>query len=171
MRLPIRKSEQLASTKVVDDQYLTPEAIERMKRTMKRLIDVDRGEAVAEVRRTGENGDFSENEEYQAAKWKLRGINNHILVLEDKIKRAIPIQQGSNDGKIRLGSVVRVSTGATGGKESVWHIVGAQEANPVRGKLSHLSPIGQALLGHREGEEVTVQVNGREMVFGIKEVR
>jgi transcription elongation GreA/GreB family factor len=168
MRLPTRKAEQLNATKVSDDNYLTPDAIERMKRTLKRLIEQDRLEAAAEVRRTGEYGDFSENAEYQAAKGKLRGINNRILLLQEKLKRAIPIQSGSTDGVIRLGSVVRLKVDDN---EAVWHLVGVQEADPPRGRISYLSPIGQLLLGKREGESVETTVRDSTRTYTILRVQ
>lgn len=164
MRLPTRKSEIERELMRQDDHYVTPAAIERMKKELERLIKQERGPAADEVHRLAQMGDLSENAGYQFAKQHLRRINSRITMLEEKLKHAIPIQAGSKDGKIRIGSTVTVRIGD---RDMTFEIVGSQETNPSRGRISHLSPIGQALLGHRAEEIVIAKINGREITYVI----
>ncbi len=136
-----------------DDHYLTEEAIVRLK---KRLEDLQKRElpaAVEEVRRTAEMGDFSENAAYQIAKGNLRRINGRILSLQEELKQAIPISKNKNaSGRVQIGSTVVLRKKDR--KEVTYQILGSRETNPSQGKISHVSPIGQALLGSVAGEEV-----------------
>ncbi len=168
MRVPTRQSEILAqSNKPPEDRYLTKAAIQKMNDELDRLVKRERPEAAAEVRRLAELGDFSENAAYQMAKGQLRRINARITTLEERLKNAIPIESGSTDGRIRIGSTVRV---LANGKELQFEIVGAQETNPSRGRISYLSPIGAALLGHVRSDRVPVTLNDRQTTYEIVDV-
>lgn len=166
MRVPIRRSEILAQTKKQDDHYVTPAAIERMKNEIKRLLK-ERPALVEEVQRTAEEGDFSENAGYQAAKAALRRLNGRITWLEERLKYAIPIEDGPDDGRIRIGSTVTLTFGD---REMTVQILGVQEANPSRGTISYVSPLGAALMGHAAGDTVTVKAQEREISYVIRNV-
>lgn len=154
MRLPTRKSEAVRRLHEQDDAFFSAAAIAKMKRELEQLVQVDRPQAAAEVRRTGEMGDFSENAAYQFAKHQLRRINARITTLEERLKHAIAIPSGSAvDGRVRLGSRVRLRSN---GKEIEFEILGTHETSPGRGRISHVSPLGQALLGHTLGETVSI---------------
>jgi transcription elongation factor GreA len=164
MRLPTRKAETDRELLRQDDHFLTPAAIERMKKDLERLVKSERGPAAEEVHRLAQMGDLSENAAYQFAKQHLRRINGRITSIEEKLKHAIPIQAGSVDGKIRIGSTVTVRLND---KNMTFEIVGSQETNPAKGRISHLSPIGQALLGNKTGETATVKTADRVIVYEI----
>ena len=88
---------------------MTQSAIDRMKKMLKRLEEKELPQAIEDVRVTGENGDFSENAEYQEAKWRMRGLHGRILSLKEKMKQAVLIEEGENtSGRVRLGSSVVV---------------------------------------------------------------
>ncbi|MBI4142399.1 GreA/GreB family elongation factor [Candidatus Uhrbacteria bacterium] len=147
------------------DEYLTPEAIGRLRRDLKDLRTRQRPLAAAEMRRTAEMGDLSENAGYSAAKAQLMRINHRILSIEERLKCAVPIARGSGpSGRIRIGSTVVVSRD---GREQTFDILGSQESNPTRGRISHRSPLGTALLGHHTGDDVTAVVNGRDITYRI----
>lgn len=152
MQIPKRRGEEEARLKRVYDYYLTPEKIEAMKRQLERLKKEERPLAISETQRLAEMGDFSENVGYQVAKAHLRRINGKIMTIEERLKMAIPIERGgSSDGRIRIGSAVTLWSE---GREVRYEIVGALETDPLRGRISHLSPLGQLLLGHIVGDEV-----------------
>ncbi len=155
MRVPKRRGEILRSTKIIQDNYLTKEAIEKMKRTLVRLTS-ERPEAIAEVQRTAEMGDFSENAAYQMAKWKLRRMNNRMIVLEEKIKSAIVIDPSGTD-TVQIGSSVVVERD---GDEQSFDIVGSQETNPFKGLISYTSPLGVMLMNAKVGDEFTLKATG-----------
>lgn len=163
MRVPKRRSEELLSTKMETDVYLTPDKIERMKREIITLTK-ERPALALEMQRTAEEGDFSENAGYQAAKAALRRLNSRIDSLNERLRYAIPIAVGAQaDGRIRIGSTVTVNAN---GNQMTFQILGSQETSPSRGRISHISPLGTALLGKKIGDEATV--NG--FVYKILEV-
>ena len=151
MRVPTRKSETLARSKKISDAFLTPAAIQRMKDEIVRLEKEERPPAAEELRRTAAMGDLSENAAYSYAKGELRRINNRIESLKQRVANAIPIPDAPRDGRVSIGSTVDL---VFGGKRVTFEIVGAQEANPMRGRISYLSPIGSSLIGKSAGDEV-----------------
>lgn len=145
------------------DLHVTQAKFQRMQRDVADLLHRQRAEAVAEVRRTGEMGDFSENAGYQIAKGTLRRINTRIEVLQDRIARAVIIPDGPSS-TVRIGSVVTVHMNH---RDQTYHILGSQESNPSRGAISRNSPIGKALLGARVGDIVDVSLADRTITVTI----
>jgi len=168
MRIPTRRGEKLKH-QIEEDHFLTPAAILRFKKELERLLKTERKEAIAEVQRLAEMGDFSENVGYQVAKATLRRINNRILILEDKLKRAVPILSGpDSEGRIRVGSTVVLEKDD---KRFTYEILGSQETNPSRGRISYLSPLGAVLIG-KKVEETAIFINGaQEVIYKIIEVK
>lgn len=165
MRVPQRRSEQESRMRRQSDYLLTPEAIERLHRDLADLRLRQRPQAAAEMRRTAEMGDLSDNAGYSTAKAQLTRINNRILANEERLKRAVPIERGTgSSGRIRIGSTVVV---ARNDREQTFEILGSQESSPGRGRISYCSPLGAALMGHRTGDDVAAIVNGREITYRI----
>lgn len=166
MRLPTRKSETLAQTKKVHDDFLTPAKILRMREEIVDLEQRQRPVAAEELRRCAAMGDLSENAAYSYAKFELRRINNRIISLEQRLATAIPIDQSeSTDGRVRIGS--RVTVESSNGRTSVLEVVGSQEANPLRGRVSYLSPIGKSLIGHGAGDRVSFESPAGTIKYAI----
>ena len=134
------------------DRYLSTAAISRMKKKLERLKKIDRPAGIIEQQRTAEMGDFSENVAYQEAKWKLRRINSQIDSLTDKIAHAIPIESGASD-TVRIGSTVILQSRD---KELKYQIVGVQEADTSKGRISHNTPVGTSLLGKQISDHIMV---------------
>jgi transcription elongation factor GreA len=145
---------------------LTPAKIQRLKDELEDLKRRRLPEAAEEVRRTAAMGDLSENAAYQYAKAELRRINARILSIEERLKSAILIVK-PKDGVVAIGSTVTVETG---GRRQTFEIVGAQETDPSRGRISHLSPIGKALIGHSVGDEVTINTTAGQTAYRIIDV-
>jgi transcription elongation GreA/GreB family factor len=78
-------------------------------------------------------------------------VNGRILSLQDRIASAILIQTPADDGVVRIGSTVTI---ASVEREMTFQILGSQETNPQKGRISYSSPLGAALIGHMVGEEV-----------------
>lgn len=154
MRLPQRKSQQLKDEDTSDDVvYLTPEGVEKLKRELVRIETVDLPPTLEAMRFALSLGDFSENAEYQEAKPRLARLQSRILTIKDRLKRAI-IVGASDSGRVEIGS--RVTVLVNGLKERVYQIVGSREANPTQGRISHVSPVGAALLNRKSEETVEV---------------
>ncbi len=149
------------------DLHITKQKYERMQRDLADLLNRQRAEAVAEVRRTGEMGDFSENAGYQIAKGTLRRINTRIEILQDRIARAVIIPDGPST-TVRIGSVVTVRMND---REQTLHILGSQESNPSRGAISRNSPIGKALIGAHVGDTVDVALANRTVTVAVLTIK
>ncbi|OGL66612.1 hypothetical protein A2856_01975 [Candidatus Uhrbacteria bacterium RIFCSPHIGHO2_01_FULL_63_20] len=136
----------------------------RLTSELERLEKIERAAAAAEVRRAGEMGDFSENAGYQAAKAHLRRVNARILSLQERLKTAIPIPSGASDGTVHIGSVVEVEIA---GRVTTYEILGSQESDPSRGRISYLSPLGAALMGRATGEEI-IAPSGAARIVSVR---
>ena len=106
MRLPIRKGGKY--TFIKPDPYLTSAKAEELKKRLEWLEKVAQPQAIKEVSRLAEMGDFSENAAYQMAKGKLRGINQEIIELHEYLNQAIIIKPSQGD-RVELGSRVEVN--------------------------------------------------------------
>ncbi len=114
-------------------------------------------------------GDLSENSEYDEAKAEQGKIHARILELKEMIANAVVIDESQIDySKVNVGSKVTVFN-KTRNIEATYHIVGSYEADPTNGKISDSSPIGSALLGAGEGDEVVVS-GVREQILVVKKV-
>ncbi len=136
-----------------DSHYVTAEKLERMKRTLYELEVLERPKIVEDVARSRALGDLSENAEYQDAKARMGRIDGRIFSLKERIKNAIPIEPGTDQGAARVGSRVTVRVNDA---ERTYHLLGSQESDPTRGRISHLSPLGKALLGAIAGDVVHI---------------
>lgn len=168
MRIPKRRAEEDARAQKTFDPHVTPAKIQRLQDELLRLETTDRPHAIAEQQHAASMGDFSENAAYQEAKTRLRRINTRILVIKETLAHAIIIQPHTASKDIRLGSVVTVES--ANGKQT-FEIVGQQETNPARGRISHLSPLGQKLLGRTIDDTVDVQHEQRTVTYRIIDVR
>ena len=137
---------------------LTPEGLEKLKDELETLSTERRREVAERIKEAREFGDISENSEYDDAKNEQMMLESRIAQLQDKLRMATVID--SNDLStevVQVGSVVHVKDEKTG-KSVKYTIVGSAEANPEQSKLSNESPVGRALLGHKRGDVVAVQV-------------
>jgi transcription elongation factor GreA len=148
MRVPTRRSELL---KKVDepDRFVTQDALQNMKRTLERLVKIERPKQLLEVQRLAEMGDRSENFGYHVAKSTLRSMDGRIENLKDRITNATVIEEGSTDGKVHVGSTVSL---LLNGSPLTVTILGSLETAPGEGRISRSSPLGAALLGHVVGD-------------------
>lgn len=155
MQIPKRKPGKQALWQ--SDFHLTESKLSDLKKELKKLINISRPKSASEVRRLAELGDFSENAAYQMAKGKLRGINNRINELENRIKQAVIIKPSALDA-VSIGHQVMVEIS---GKQKVFTILGSTESNPDKGIISHVSPVGSSLLGRRMGEEFSIKIKDK----------
>jgi len=170
MRIPKRKSEESRKYGSRADDFLTSAAIRKLHDELARLVDISRPRAVEDLTRAREMGDLSENAAYSEAKGRLAKIDSVIFSLKERLKSAVLIEPGAGPGgKVRIGSTVAVSVN---GKERTYTILGSQETNPTAGRISHLSPLGSALIGRSSGDEVRIKnAAGTEVAYRIIEVR
>jgi transcription elongation factor GreA len=140
------------------DVILTPEGLEKLKDELELLSTARRREVAERIKEAREFGDISENSEYDDAKNEQAMLESRIAQLQDKLRMATVIDSKElSTEEVQVGSVVHVKDEKTG-KSVKYTIVGSAEANPEESKLSNESPVGRALIGHKRGDEVAVQV-------------
>ncbi len=148
--------------------YLTKEGLEKLQNELQELVHVRRKEISARIQEAKELGDLSENAEYQEAKNEQAFNEGRIEEIEQTLKHAEVIsEQKSTADEVRVGSEVMTDFQ---GKNLLLQIVGSNEADPISGKISNESPIGQALLGRKTGDAVTVQTPKGDAVYTIVKI-
>ncbi len=167
MRIPQRRSELYKKYGRNDDHHLSADAIRKLNADLRRL-ETARPRALEDLTRAREMGDLSENAAYSEAKGRLAGIDRRIFEIKEKLKNAILIERGTDDGRIGIGATVAVEVG---GKRRTYEITGSQETDPGSGKISHLSPLGAALVGHAAGDTVVIIANGKKTEYRILDVK
>ncbi|MBP7992716.1 MAG: GreA/GreB family elongation factor [Candidatus Magasanikbacteria bacterium] len=165
MRTLNRKSEK--TSQLPSDPMITGAKFTELKEKLDYLKTKARPQTAVEVARLAEMGDFSENYAYQAAKGRLRGINNNILKLEHQLNRA-EIIAPKNDDRVQVGHTVVIECD---GKEKTYQILGSSETDPTRGIISQNSPIGSALLNKKIGETVKIQLANKEVEYKIISIK
>ena len=165
MQIPIRKPGQYTGQK--PDPYLTEDKFSELQAALEKLKKFSRPRAADEVDRLSKLGDFSENADYSIAKGRLRGINQRILELEDHLRRAVIIQPNKNTGQVQLGQAVTVEVN---GAQKTYRILGSEEIDPAGGVISHHSPIGSALMGHKVGDRLKIKIADREAEYKILKI-
>jgi transcription elongation factor GreA len=144
---------------------MTRAGYEKLAAELDRLKRVDRpaiSRAIAEARA---HGDLSENAEYHAAREKQSFIEGRIAELETKVGGAEVLDAPGEGDRITFGSTVLLEDEA--GKEYRYWIVGSDEADPARGKISILAPLARTLIGKSVGDRITAQVPGGARTFDI----
>ena len=162
MRLPNRKPGKYTFPQF--DHVMTAKKLQAMKDKLTQLKSTTLPQAMRDTQRYGENGDFSENAEYQIAKGRLRGLNKLADELQYQINHATIIAPVTDSATVQIGHTVTITTGAT---QSNFTILGSTESNPSAGVISYSSPLGVALLGHAVGETVTMQAGDRKIDYTI----
>ncbi len=137
---------------------LTEVDIKKMEEEIRYRESVLGPELLAEMKRTREFGDLSENAEYKEAKREKRKNEGRIRYLKNMIRTANVIETKSDETKIGLFDRVRIYNEKTGAEKEI-QIVTTLRQNALLGYVSKESPLGTALLGHAAGERVLVKVN------------
>lgn len=150
---------------------LTYEGLRELEDELHQLKVVTRKEVAQKIKEAREQGDLSENAEYDAAKDEQRDIEARIEEIEKILRNAEVVDEDEVDlEKINIGCVVKLFD-LEFNEEVTYKIVGSTEADIFAGKISNESPIGVALIGRKIGEEVAVEgVDGTEM-YRILDIR
>ena len=150
---------------------MTAGGFNRLQEELKRLKTVDRPAIIRAIAEAREHGDISENAEYHAARERQSFIEGRVLELEDKIARAEIIDVSKLSGKVvKFGATVTLADEETD-EETVYQIVGEDEANIGEGRLSVTSPLARALIGKAIGESVEVTTPRGARAYEVVKVR
>jgi len=134
---------------------MTKQGLEKLREELEDLIKNRRPKIVDRLQKARAMGDLSENSEYSAAKEELDLIERQIVEMKVIVGNAEVIESSNNKQSVNIGSTVLVEVN---GVKDEYTIVGEFEANPLEKKLSHISPIGKALIGKKVGDEVEIEV-------------
>jgi len=137
-----------------DIQYLTSEKHAELVKELEFLKTTRRGEVAEHLEYSKKLGDLSENTEYHSAREEQAMVEDRISRLEQILKQA-SIVEASDGDVVVIGSTVRLEKDGDN-KSLLFTLVGSEEADMAHGKISNLSPIGSALLGHKVGDIVQV---------------
>lgn len=160
-----------APPKPKSSTYITPEGERRMKEELTYLLYTERPRVTKGVAEAAAEGDRSENAEYIYGKKRLREIDKKIEFLTKRLEvLTVVLPEGERpDAKVFFGAYVKLED--EDGEEQVYRIVGPDEAEPERGSISMDSPLGKALLGRREGDEVRVARPRGTVTYTVVDVR
>jgi transcription elongation factor GreB len=148
--------------------YITPTGYKRLKDEALHLLDKERPEVVRVVQWAASNGDRSENADYIYGKRRLREIDRRIRFLTKRLDLAEVVDPTARDedtDQVFFGATVTLAD--EDGKENTYTIVGIDEAEVTRGRISWISPLARALLKRREGEQINFKAPGGDQVLEI----
>ena len=151
--------------------YMTPEGYKRLRAELTHLMNVERPSVVQVVSWAASNGDRSENGDYLYGKKRLREIDRRMRFLTKRLDIAEVVDPAlqPNRDQVFFGATVLYSDKA--GEEHTVTIVGVDEAEPLAGKISWISPVARALIKAKEGDTVVLRTPGGIEELDIMEVR
>ena len=146
---------------------LSYDGLKKLEDELENLKVVRRKEVSQKIKEAREQGDLSENAEYDAAKDEQRDIEARIEELEKILKNAeVVVEEEADLDKVSIGCSVKILD-CEFEEELEYKIVGSTEANSLKGKISNESPVGKALLGKKVGDTVTVETPAGEFSYKV----
>jgi len=150
---------------------LTYQGLKKLEDELQELKVVRRKEVAAKIKEAREQGDLSENAEYDAAKDEQRDIEARIEDIEKILKNAeVVVEEEVDLDKISIGCNVKILD-IEFDEELEYKIVGSTEANSLKGKISNESPVGKALLGAKVGDIVNVETQAGVLQYKVLEIQ
>lgn len=156
---------------MIKKNILTSEGLKKLEDELDDLIVVKRKEVAQKIKEAREQGDLSENAEYDAAKDEQRDIEARIEEIEKILKNAEIVDEDEvNTDAINIGCQVTILD-CEFDEELVYKIVGSTEANSLKGKISNESPVGRALIGKKVGEMVSVDTQVGTVQYKVLDIQ
>lgn len=153
------------------DLFITAEGKAEKEERLRYLKNVKRPEILEKLKIARDFGDLSENSEYDAAKKEQSIVETEISQIEETLRKATIVEQGSiSNDVVSVGNFVKVYD-MEFDEEVTYKVVGIIESNPDKNYVSNESPVGQALIGGKVGDIVTVKAPGGDMQLKILEIK
>ncbi|MBW1689855.1 MAG: transcription elongation factor GreA [Deltaproteobacteria bacterium] len=150
---------------------ITRDGLEKLRRELQNILTVERPKNIKAIEEARSHGDLFENAEYHAAKERQSLLEAKINELEMAINRSEVVEINTeNVDRVFFGVTVELRN-MSSDESVVYQLVGPYESDPDRGKISVTSPLGKALLGKEEGDEITLKTPGGIQEFEILEIR
>jgi transcription elongation factor GreA len=148
---------------------LTPEGLKKVQAELDELKGTARPRVAERIREAKTYGEIGENSEYEDAKAEQAQVEGRIETLTYLLHNAIIVDKPGKDGKVGIGSTVRLRD-VTSGEEVYYRMVGAEEADPAEHRISNQSPLGEALMGRAPGKTIKVKTPGGTRTYVILSV-
>ncbi|MCA9329611.1 transcription elongation factor GreA [Candidatus Saccharibacteria bacterium] len=149
------------------EYLLTKVGVEELQKEHDELVG-QRGELAERIKTAREFGDLAENAEYSAARQDQERAEGRISEIENILRNVKIISKPKGDSKVQVGSNVKLKSKKGDVKE--FQVVGTVEADPLNGRISDESPIGQALIGKKEGNEVNITTPSGTVTYEIVDI-
>jgi transcription elongation factor GreB len=150
--------------------YITPAGFQRLKDEALHLLNSERPELVKVIQWAAANGDRSENADYIYGKRRLREIDRRIRFLTKRMEAAEVIDPTVREHTDQVFFGATVTLADENGQETTYAVVGIDEADATRGRISWISPLARALLKRQEGERIVFKAPGGDQVLEIVSV-
>lgn len=146
---------------------LTNEGAQELRDELAELVGQRKGLA-ERIKSARELGDLSENAEYQTAREDQDRLEARVSELEHILQNLAIIKKPSGNGSVKLGSTVKLKS--SDGKAKEFQVVGTMEADPLNGKISDESPIGEALIGKKVGDKAEIKLGPELVTYKIASI-
>lgn len=146
--------------------HLTKEGVAELNAEHEELI-AQRGPIAERIKSAREFGDLAENAEYTSARLEQERVEGRISEIEHILQNVEIISKPRGDSQVQLGSTVKLKND---GKTKEFQVVGTVEADPLNGKISDESPIGQALMGKKVGDKVEIKIGPDMVAYKIADI-
>lgn len=156
---------------MTDDQpihYLTSASLESLKKEKDEIENIKIPEIAKRIDEAKQQGDLSENAEYNAAREEMSWAQGRLLEIDKILQNAQVFIKSDSKNEVQLGCSVIVKVN---GKEREFTIVGPQEVNPAKGYISNESPLGEALIGHSKGEKISITTPAGKQIYEITKIK
>ena len=156
---------------MAEKNILTYGGLKKYEDELQNLKINRRQEVAQKLKEARAQGDLSENAEYDAAKDEQSDIESRIVEIEAILKNAEVVDEEEVDlKKINVGCQVKLLD-VEYNEEMVYKIVGSSEADSLQGKISNESPVGRALIGHKKGDEVTIETQAGNVTYKVLQIK
>ena len=155
----------------MEKNLLTYAGLQKLENELQELKVVKRKEVAEKIKEAREQGDLSENAEYDAAKDEQRDIEARIEEIEAILKNVeVVVEEEVDVAKVNVGCKVKVLD-VEYKEEEEYYIVGSTEANSLQGKISNESPLGKALIGKKVGAKVKVETQAGTFEYKVLDIQ
>lgn len=150
---------------------LTQTGLDELKAELHELVKNKLPKIIERVANAREQGDLSENADYQSARDEQAIVQARVIEIEEIIAKAKVVSTKKAGGsQVAMGSIVTLTQG-NNAKKLVFTVVGEFEADPENGKISSVSPVGKAIFGKKKGDSVVVKAPAGELTYKITEIK
>lgn len=147
--------------------HLTKQGVEELEAELHKLTEM-RSVIADRIKTAREFGDLSENMEYSAARQDQERNESRIAEIEHILQNVSIINKPKSDDLVELGNTVKLKSDS--GKTKEFQVVGTVEADPLEGKISDESPLGQAVLGKKKGDKVEIKTPSETATYKIVDI-